>query len=81
MRLLIALAGTCASVLIYRWGIGLSSPQTDSYYLLRAVGWCERKITQLDAFVMRLKVRLIDRLELDQAAWTKLRARYVPEMS
>jgi hypothetical protein len=81
MRLLIALAGTCASVLVYRWGMGISSPQNDSYYLLRAVGWLERRITQLDALVMRMKVRLIDRLELDRVAWQRLRARYVPDMS
>jgi hypothetical protein len=81
MRLLISLGLLAASTLAYRWGMGVSSPRYDSYYLLRVVGWTERLMTRFDAWLSRTKVWLIDRLELDQVAWIRLRAAYVPEMS
>lgn len=81
MRHLIALAMAGVSIIAYRWGMGISSPRADRFYVLRAIGWAERMTTRLDAALARLKVWCVDRLELDRAVWVKLRAQYVPEMS
>ena len=81
MKLVISLAAMAASVLLYRWGMGVSSPRYDSYYVIRALGWCERALTRVDAWLVRCKVSMIDRLELDRVAWIRLRAQYVPSMS
>jgi len=81
MKFLISLTAMAASVLLYRWGMGVSSPHYDSYYVVRAIGWCERTLTHVDAWLCRVKVGMIDRLELDRVAWIRLRAQYVPSMS
>lgn len=81
MRLLISTVIGSVTIILYRWGMGVSTPKYDSYYLIRALGWCERRLTALDARLVRWKVWLIDRLELDRVAWIKLRALYEPSMS
>jgi hypothetical protein len=81
MRLLIFLASAASSVLLWRWGMGIATPRADSYYIVRVVGWTERLLTRADAALCRLKVHMIDRLELDRVAWIRLRAQYVPSMS
>jgi hypothetical protein len=81
MRVLITIGVTIASVLIWRWGMAISSPHRDSLYALQVIGRLERIVTRFDAGLTRLKVAIIDRLELDQLTWIRLRAQYTPEMS
>ena len=81
MKHLIVLGVIGISVLAYRWGLNLSTPRYDGYYIVRAIGGIERLLTRVDFWLARLKVEMIDRLELDRLAWIRLRARYTPEMS